>query len=136
MNEHFYLIGRNAEEPFGLSHLETLVHERSRVDGDLGSHVPCRMAERIGSSYLSQLLHGVMAERSARAGEQYLVYLVVVLAHQALEDGTVLAVDRQDGRMILLSQTAYQFASHDEGFLVGKTYLLAGLDGMDCRLKS
>ena len=94
------------------------------------------MAERIGSSYLSQLLHGVMAERSARAGEQYLVYLVVVLAHQALEDGTVLAVDRQDGRMILLGLTAYQFASHDEGLLVGKTDLLAGLDGMDCRLKS
>ena len=102
MNQHFYLISRNAEEPFRLCHLETLVHERSRIDGNLGSHIPCRMLEGIGCSNLLQLLVGKIAERSARTGKKKFLYLVVTLAHQTLEDGTVLAIYRKNWHMIFL----------------------------------
>ena len=136
MDKHLYLVGRDTEEPLGLRHLKALVHKRSRVDGYLGSHVPCGMLEGIGSGHLLQLLLRIVAERTARAGKQYLVYLVIVLAHQTLEDGTVLTVYGEDGGMILLRQVTDQLTCHHQGLLVGKAYLLAGLDSMDGRLQS
>ena len=35
MDEYFYLLGRHTEEPARLNDLETLVHQRRRIDGDL-----------------------------------------------------------------------------------------------------
>ena len=70
MNQHLYLLGRNAKEPLCLCHLKTLVHQGCGIDGNLGTHIPGRMLEGIGSSYLLQLLVGKVAERTARAGEE------------------------------------------------------------------
>ena len=106
MNQHLYLLGRNAKEPLCFCHLKPLVHQRSRVDGNLGTHIPGRMLEE-------------------------LLYLVIALAHQTLEDGTVLAIHRKDRHMVFLGKIADQLTSHHQGLLVGKTDLLASLDGMD-----
>lgn len=131
MDEHLYLVSRYAEKPLRFSHLKSLVHEGSGVDGYLGAHIPGRMLEGIGCRHLLQLLVGEIAERSARTGKEYLVDLVLILAHQALEDSAMFAIHREDRRMILLSQLADEFTCHNEGFLIGQTDFLAGLDGMD-----
>ena len=131
MNQHLNLLGRNAEEPLSLCHLETLVHQRRRINGNLGAHIPGRMLQRIGSGNLLQLLVGKVAERTARAGKEELLYLVITLAHQTLEDGAVLAIHRKDRHMVFLGKIADQLTSHHQGLLVGKTDLLASLDGMD-----
>ena len=65
MDQHLYLIGFDAEEPFGLDHLETLVHHRGRVDGDLGTHVPCRVLQGVGLRHVGDLLHRLQTERTA-----------------------------------------------------------------------
>ena len=41
---HVDPVGRHAEQPVRLDHLEALVHQRRRVDGDLAAHPPRRMA--------------------------------------------------------------------------------------------
>ena len=38
---------RQAEQPVRLDHLEALVHQRGRVDGDLRPHLPRRMPQRV-----------------------------------------------------------------------------------------
>ena len=131
MNQHLNLIGRYAEEPLRLRHLEALVHQGCRVDGNLGSHIPSRMLEGISCRHLLQLLMGIVAERTSRTSQENLVYLIVILAYQTLEDGTMLTIHWKDRRMILLCQSTNQFTCHYQGFLVGKTYLLASLDGVD-----
>ena len=94
------------------------------------------MLQGIGSGDRLQLLLRELAEGSTRACEQDFFYFVIAFAHQTLEDGRVLAVDGQDGHVVLLGQLADEFASHDECLLVGQTYLLPCTDGMDGWLKT
>ena len=131
MDEHLYAVGRNAEEPACLHHLEAFVHECCRVDGNFCAHVPSGVFQGIGSGDRLQLLLRELAERSTRASKQDFFYFVVAFAYQTLEDGRVLTVDGQDGHMVLLSQLADELTSHDECLLVGQTYLLPCTDGMD-----
>ena len=94
------------------------------------------MLEGVGSLHVSHLLQRELAEGTSRSREQDFLYLVVALAHQALEDGRVFAVNGKDVYVILCGKAAYQFASHDERLLVGKADGLAGTDGMDGRRKA
>ncbi len=116
MDEHLYLVGRYAEKPLRFRHLKSLVHEGSRVDGYLGAHIPGRMLEGISCRHLLQLLVGKIAERSARTGKENLVDLVLILAHQTLEDGTMFTIYREDRRMILLSQLTDRVHLPQRGF--------------------
>ena len=58
------------------------------------------MLEGVGSGDMLQLLMRVETEGATAASEQDLVHLVSVLSYQALEDGTVLRVDRQEADMV------------------------------------
>ena len=131
MYQHLYLTGVNAKEPFGLDDLKTFVHHCRGVDGNLGTHIPCGMAQRIGLGDGSQLFHGEVTERTTTGGEQYLLDGVVVFAYQTLEDGGVLAIDRQNGGVVLLSQLQNQLASHHQRLLVSQGDGLMCLDGVD-----
>ena len=130
MHQHLYLVGGHVKEPFGLNHLEAFVHHRSRVDGNLCTHLPGGMLQGIGSRYGAHLVERKLAEGATRCGEQYLLNFVIALAHNALEDGRVLAINGQDGHMVFGRQLAYQFASHHQRLLVGQTNFLACLDGV------
>lgn len=133
VDEYFYLLGRHTEEPARLDDLETLVHQRRRIDGDLRSHVPGGMAQRVCRSDMAQLLVGELAERTTRTGEQQFADLVVALADQALEDGRMFGIDGQDGHTIRLGKLADQLARHDQGLLVGQADRLSGPDGANRR---
>ena len=80
-----------------------------------------------------QLFGRRLAERAARSGEQDASYALAGQAGcrrigQALEDGIVLTVDGQQGRATGLHGLDEERAAHDQGFLVGQQYALAGLD--------
>ena len=55
----------------------------------------------------------------------------MVLADETLEDGGVLAVDGQDGRVVLLCQRQYQLTGYHQRLLVGQGDGLLGLDGVN-----
>ena len=69
------LVEGDAEQLVGLDHLEALVHERRRVDGDLGAHVPGGVAQRVGDGDLLELLAGEAPERTAAGGEDQPLHL-------------------------------------------------------------
>ena len=131
MHQYLYLRGFHAEEPLGLDDLKSLIHHGGAVDGNLGAHVPRRMAQGIGLGDGGQLLVAHQTEGSAAGGEQNLLYLVVVLTDETLENGRVLAVDGQDGIVILLCQAADELAGDHQRLLVGQADGLTCLDGMD-----
>ena len=94
------------------------------------------MTEGIGSGDGLELLVCEVAEGTAGAGEEDLVHLVHLLAHEALEDSGVLGVDGQQVDMILLHEVEDELTGHDERLFVGEAYLLAGFDGADRRLEA
>ena len=53
-------------QPVRLDDLQALVHERGRVDGDLGAHAPGGMGQRIGRGAPPSRSAGAVAERPAR----------------------------------------------------------------------
>ena len=136
MDEHLYAVGRDAEEPLGLDHLKAFVHHRCAVDGDFGPHLPGRMAQRVGAGHLLQLFVRYVSERAARCREQQFFHRVVALAHQALEYGRVLAVNRDDGCTVLRREFIDQLSSHHQCLFVGQTDFLARLDGLDGRCQT
>ena len=55
VHDHVDPVEVDAEQLVGLDHLEALVHERRRVDRDLGAHVPGRVLQRVGDRDVAEL---------------------------------------------------------------------------------
>ena len=87
MDQHLNLLGIDTEEPLGLYDLEALVHHRSGVDGDLGTHVPGGVPQSVGFRHVGNLLHRLQTERTATGCQQNLFYWILIFANQTLEDG-------------------------------------------------
>ena len=131
VDEHFNLRGLHAKQPFGLNHLEAFIHQRCRVDSDFIAHAPSGMFQGVGSGDVLQLPGGEVAKGPARAREQDLLDARIGIAHKALEDGAVLAVDGKDGHVVLPGEVADELAGDNQGFFIGQAYLFPGLDGVD-----
>ena len=69
VNDHIDLIGRHAEQPVCLDHLQAFVHQGRRVDRDLASHPPRRMLQRGGGIDAVERVGAHFAERPAGGGE-------------------------------------------------------------------
>ena len=136
MYQHLDTRRFHTKKPTRLNHLEALVHHGSRVDGNLGTHGPIGMLQGTLRRYRSQLLGRHQSERTARSRQKDFIDLVGAFASQRLENGRMLAVDRNDGHAILTSQTRHQLSGYDERFLIGQGYLLTGTDGMNRRLQT
>src|SRR6266568_524883 len=87
----------DVEEPARLDHLEALVHERRRVDGDLVAHRPVGVLQGAGRRHRGQLPGRDGPERTAGRGEEEPPDVGVVVPDERLEDGAVLRVDGEDG---------------------------------------
>ena len=94
------------------------------------------MAQGISLGYVSNLLHRLQAERTARGSKQDFIDGILVFADQTLEDGRVLAIDGKDGSVVLLGQLQNQLSSYNQRLFVGQTNGLASLDGMDGGVQS
>ena len=62
---------RQAEQPARLDHLQGLVHQRGRVDGDFAAHAPGRVAQGLLDGDVGQLGAASAAERPAAAGQHH-----------------------------------------------------------------
>jgi hypothetical protein len=126
-------VHRDVEQPVRFDHLEALVHERGRVDGDLAAHIPRRVTQRVTGCHVLEVARRQVAERAAGGRENEFLDGGDVLAPKALPDGAVLAVDGAQFAAVALRLLSDDGASHDEHFLVGERDSLAGAEGGDRR---
>ena len=102
LDDNLNFIFGQAEQPGGLDQFQALVHQGGGVDGDLGTHVPVGVLEGISLGLAPQLLSLHAEEGAAGGREQDLGQaLGALLVLQALEDGGVLAVHRQQLHPVL-----------------------------------
>ena len=76
--------------------LKTLIHERSAVDGNLGTHLPGWMRQSVVGRDVLKLLASISEERTTRAGEPNSLDISGVLANKTLENGAVLRINRDE----------------------------------------
>ena len=65
VHDHVDALVRRPEQVVGLDDLEALVHQRRRVDGDLGAHRPSGVLERLIDRHMGELPAREAAERAA-----------------------------------------------------------------------
>ena len=111
MHHHLDLLQRHVKEPSGFDDFQPLVHHGRRIDGDLASHGPVGMVQRLLQRHLFQLLQAVSPERSAGRRQQDPADLIMLIALQALENSTVLTVHRQHGNTVFLHSIHYQLSA-------------------------
>ena len=90
--------GGNGEQVMRLDQFEALVHHGRGIDGDLRTHRPVRMLERLLERRRAHLLARPGAERPARGGEDDAAHVLARARAQRLEDRVVLGIDRQHAR--------------------------------------
>src|SRR3979411_321008 len=97
VTEHPDVVGAAAQERTRVYHFETLVHEGRRVNGDLRSHAPRRMGERLVERHRGEIGALATPERSPAGGEHDSGELTdrARARTQALMERAVLGVDRQ-----------------------------------------
>ena len=125
MNQHVDLIRGHVKQPSGFDDLQRLVEHGRRIDGDLPAHVPVRMLERLLLGRHEDILLLPRAERTAAGRENQTLGPVGPRALQALENGAVLAVHRQQRMPCFLRRLRHQLAAGDERLLVGQQHALA-----------
>ena len=124
MDHHVDPAGIHSEKPARLDHLEALVHQRGRVDGHFGSHAPARVSQRLGDRHVAELVGRAVQKRSARCGQDHFLDFRP-LAAQALENGRVLRIHRDDRSPVALRQLGNQLSGHDQTLLVRQRDLFA-----------
>ena len=128
MDDDLDLLVRHAEEEMRLDQLESFVGERRGVDGDLRAHVPGRVRERLRRGHAGQLLAALSPEGAARRGQHQGFDCCGRSVFQALEQGGVLAVDRQQPASSPLPRVQRQRACCDEALLVREREIGAALE--------
>ena len=108
-----------------LNELKALIHERCTVDGNLGAHLPSWMCQGVVGRNVFELLARISEERTTRAGKPNPLDISGVLANKALEDGTVLGVNRNE--LARLNQRHQKVSTNNNGLLVGVCQHLASL---------
>ena len=125
MHDDLDAVEVDAEQLVRLDDLQALVHERRRVDGDLGAHGPGRVLQRVGDGDPLELGSRLAAERPAAGGEQDSPHLVRGAGAQRLVDGGVLRVDGHDLAAAASPLLGDDRTAGDETLLVGQREALA-----------
>ncbi len=130
-------IGRgHVEEPMRLDDLESLVHQRRRIDRDLAAHLPGRMPQRVGGRDAGERRTVERPERTARRRENQATHFVAAARVQTLVNRVVLAVDGQNRHAPPPGGVNHERAGHDEDFLVGECQRLPRFDRGKRRLET
>ena len=98
MDDHVNFVEVHAEEPARFDHFEALVHERGGVDGDALAHFPVGMRQGLLGRHFCELGGGGRPKRAAGSGEDQALHFPVIAGAQALMNGVVLAIDREEAR--------------------------------------
>ena len=125
MYQHLKLIHWSVKEVMSLNELKALIHERGAIDGNLGTHLPGWMRQGVVGRNVFKLLARISEERTTRTGEPDPLDVGGVLANKALEDGTVLGVNRNE--LARLNQRHQKVSANNNGLFVGVCQHLASL---------
>ena len=126
----------HTEQPLGFYILKALVHHGGRVDGDLGSHTPVGMIERVLHRDVFHLLEGKSSERSAGRGQDNFLDTLRFFPVQSLENCAVLAINGDDAGPGAFRFFKNQFPGYDERFLIGKRQVFTGFESGKSREQS
>src|SRR5260370_30261302 len=88
-------IAGHAEQMTRLDQFQSLVHHGGTIDGDLRTHPPVRMSDRLGRRYRGHGGKITLAEWTSRGGQNDAVNSLCPLKIEHLKDRIVLAVHRQ-----------------------------------------
>src|ERR1700684_818426 len=95
MHNDLHPLRRHLKQPASLNHLEPLIHQGCRVDGDPFSHLPRRMIQRLLDRNGSKFHLWRFQKRTARSRQPDPLHLFYPPAPQTLVDGIMLAINRQ-----------------------------------------
>ena len=136
MHQNINLFIGNAEQPMSFRDFKALVHHGCGVNRDLCAHRPVGMGKRFFDRYRSQFFPCAVAEASAACGYDQAFDLAHPVALQALEDSTVLTVDRNQGSAMKCKCPCDQFTAAYERFLVCERHIMVGFNRRKCRRKT
>ena len=129
VDDDFDLGHGDVEQPFGLDHFQAFVEESGGVDGDLATHFPRGVFECLSKGDEWELFCRQSAEGAAAGGEQETAEGISVPAFEALEDGVVLAIHREETHAFGFGSGGDGFARHDEDFFTGDGEVHATVNG-------
>jgi hypothetical protein len=104
----------------GLDQLQPLVHQGRAIDRDLGAHRPIGVGDGFAGGGRAHLLEAPVPERSAAGGEDDPPNALGTRRVEALEDGIMLGINREQGRSAAPGGFDHQLAGRDQGFLIGE----------------
>ena len=116
MYHNLHLLRRNVKKMNRFDNFKALVHQSSRIYGDLCAHVPCGMCKSTFWGYGRKLLPLHSEKGSAGCCQEYTAYLAARL--QTLKDCGMLAVNRDDFCTVLFYCGHNNIARHYNTFLV------------------
>src|SRR6185295_10626931 len=128
MDHHVDPIVRKSEQKMGLDDFERLVGERCAVDGDLASHSPRRVSQRVLDRRRRQPLDTPVAKRTARSSQHNTPNLRGRMTGDALQDRAVLTVDGNHFAGAGIAGLPHQITGDYESFLVGESDPLSALE--------
>ena len=129
MNYHLDVVRSHAEQMHGLHKFQALVHHGGAVHRDLGAHAPVGVLHRLLGRHILQFFPGLAPEGASGTGEQDFMQFPLLPAHQALEDGGMLRIHRDDLRPLLRRPGHNDVPCADQGLLIGQGDALLGIDG-------
>ena len=92
-------LGRHPVESHSFDELKPFIHQGGGVHGDLGSHGPVGMLQRLGQRHLPELLPAPSIEGSSGSGEDETAHFPSVSAAlKALENSRMFRIHRHDLR--------------------------------------
>ena len=129
-------VGLDREQMMRLDQFQDLVEHGRGIDGDLGTHRPVRMLERLLERGGPHRLARPGAERTAGRGDHDAADVLARPRGQRLEDRVVLGIDRQHVRAMGGSGAHEHAAGANQTFLVGERDGRAALDRGERGLQS
>ena len=136
VHHHLNLAFRHIEKPPGFHNLQSLVKHAGRIHRDFGAHIPVGVLQSLSPRSFPNVLFLPRSERSSRSRQQNLLRLVFSRSLEALKNGAVLTVHRQDGPSLLFRLFHYQVPPCDQGFLVSQQHLPSRFQSVHNALQS
>ena len=128
--QHLYLLQRNPIQPHGLDHFQPLIHQGGAVHRNLRPHFPVGVTQSVCLGHILQVCGIHVKERAAGAGQQNLFHFPPVTAtHEALENGGMLGVHRNNFRPAFFRLGHHQLTGADQRLFVGQANALSCPNG-------
>jgi hypothetical protein len=135
MHDDLDVLVRHVKQVVCLDDLERLVGQRRAVYGDLATHAPRRMTERVTDAGTIETLPAPVAKRAAAGRQHEATDLRRGASGDALEDCAVLAVHGYQLSSARARRAGDERAAHHERFLVRERDTFPRPERGECRVQ-